>query len=153
MQEKLKQKLQEREGFTLVELLIVVAIIAILVAVSIPVYSGYLNGVKSGVDQANERDAMALANAASLTGKQGDAANTDITYDAASGQATAVYQVDSSKQGKLVFGTAPTTGIDYGQCTDHEKGYIKVTLTKNGAPKVEWVVGGTPVTDTKNHNK
>ncbi len=58
--EKLKAKLKKRGGFTMVELLIVVAIIAILVAVSIPMMNSALERSRHAVDQANVRDAIGL---------------------------------------------------------------------------------------------
>lgn len=43
------------QGFTLAELLIVVAVIAVLVAIAIPVYSAQMNKAGLAVDAANER--------------------------------------------------------------------------------------------------
>lgn len=59
--EQLKAKLKKQGGFTMVELLIVVAIIAILVAVSIPMMNNALEKSRHAVDQANVRDAVGLA--------------------------------------------------------------------------------------------
>lgn len=59
--EQLKAKLKKQGGFTMVELLIVVAIIAILVAVSIPMMNQALEKSRHAVDQANVRDAVGLA--------------------------------------------------------------------------------------------
>ena len=50
-----------RKGFTLAELLVVVAIIAILIAVSIPIFTGKLNEAKESTDLANIRAAKAAA--------------------------------------------------------------------------------------------
>lgn len=58
--ENLKAKLKKQGGFTMVELLIVVAIIAILVAVSIPMMNSALERSRHAVDQANVRDAIGL---------------------------------------------------------------------------------------------
>ena len=56
----LKKKLNKK-GFTLAELLIVVAIIAILVAIAIPVFSTQLEGSREAVDRANARSANSMA--------------------------------------------------------------------------------------------
>ncbi|MBR3251150.1 MAG: type II secretion system protein [Erysipelotrichaceae bacterium] len=44
-----------KKGFTLAELLIVVAIIAVLVAISIPIFTAQLNKAKYAADEANAR--------------------------------------------------------------------------------------------------
>ena len=55
------KKLNNKKGFTLMEMLIVVAIIVILVAISIPVFSGQLNNAKKATDLANIRAAKGVA--------------------------------------------------------------------------------------------
>ena len=49
------------KGFTLAELLAVVAIIAVLVAVSIPIFNSQLEKTRKATDMANERAAKAAA--------------------------------------------------------------------------------------------
>jgi prepilin-type N-terminal cleavage/methylation domain-containing protein len=56
-----------KKGFTLAELLIVVAIIAVLTAIAIPVFSGQLVKAKEGADMANVRAAYAEAVTAYLS--------------------------------------------------------------------------------------
>lgn len=46
---------KKRAGFTLVELLIVVAIVGVLVAISIPIFSAQMYKAKVAVDEANVR--------------------------------------------------------------------------------------------------
>ena len=50
-----------KKGFTLAELLIVVAIIAILVAIAIPIFTNQLQKARISRDEANVRSAKAVA--------------------------------------------------------------------------------------------
>ena len=54
----LREKFRNKKGFTLVEMLIVVAIIAILIAVSIPMIGTALEGAREATDAANLRSAQ-----------------------------------------------------------------------------------------------
>ena len=49
------KKMKNRKGFTLAELLIVVAIIAVLVAIAIPVFTSQLVKAREAADEANVR--------------------------------------------------------------------------------------------------
>ena len=60
------RKLQSKKGFTLAELLIVVAIIAILVAIGIPAFSTAMERSRETVDLSNIRGAYAEFMASSL---------------------------------------------------------------------------------------
>ena len=64
----LLKKMKNREGFTLAELLIVVAIIAVLVAISIPIFSSQMEKAREAVDAANLRAAYAEVMSDVLTG-------------------------------------------------------------------------------------
>ena len=57
----LKNKANNKKGFTLAELLIVVAIIGILVAISFPIFTSQLEKSRLATDQANEKAAKSAA--------------------------------------------------------------------------------------------
>ena len=58
-----------KKGFTLAELLIVVAIIGVLVAVSIPIFTAQLEKAREATDAANIRAAYAEVVAAQVSGE------------------------------------------------------------------------------------
>ncbi len=60
-------KYKRNKGFTLAELLIVVAIIAVLVAISIPIFTSQLEKSRESTDLANVRAAYAEVMSAAIT--------------------------------------------------------------------------------------
>ena len=72
-------KKMNKKGFTLAELLIVVAIIAVLVAVAIPVFTAQLEKSRDAVSVSNMRAAYAEAAAAKLSG--GGESNVTVNTD------------------------------------------------------------------------
>ena len=67
---------KNNKGFTLAELLIVVAIIAVLVAIAIPVFNAQLEKSREATDQANVRSAYAYVMAQYLTNADSDYSTT-----------------------------------------------------------------------------
>ena len=67
-----KKVKENKKGFTLAELLIVVAIIAVLVAISIPIFTAQLEKSREAVDIANIRSAYAEVTAQALTNSDND---------------------------------------------------------------------------------
>ena len=110
----LKAKLQKKGGFTLIEMLIVVAIIAILIAISIPLVGNALERAKQATDAANERSAKAEITIMYLNSTADPAATFDASkayvYDAATG--------------KVLDATKATT--NYGQYGAHKGGFLTV---------------------------
>ena len=106
LRKALNKATQDKKGFTLAELLIVVAIIGVLVAISIPIFSAQLEKSREAVDLANVRAAYAeltanylqndvsASKAVSITQKQ--AGWQGVTSDIAGGIDVPDYVVGST---------------------------------------------------------
>ena len=132
------------KGFTLAELLIVVAIIAVLVAIAIPVFTKRLEASRETTDIANLRSAYATATVAVMSGKK-DIKNTTMFFDPNSSTGLATSESDSTKIGR---GTTMDGGADvatlaniisYGTSTGAAGKSIAITFdgTSISAGKVE----------------
>lgn len=85
-----KKAKENKKGFTLAELLIVVAIIAVLVAISIPIFNSQLEKSRDAVTISNVRAAYAQSQTAVLT----------YTSDVSSGEV----QITATKTGNNITG-------------------------------------------------
>lgn len=107
-----KEMTTKRTGFTIVELLIVVVIIAILAAITIVAYNGIQNRAKTSSAQSAANSAV----------KKAEAFNADDTspstpssgYPSAGSQltsaaSTTLYRLDGATFGSLTAGTAPSS--------------------------------------------
>lgn len=92
------KKFTNKKGFTLMEMLIVVAIIAVLVAIAIPTFSGALTKSKEAADVANIRAAYAEYQVKVINGEKdvtwAPPANLNYT---ATGSETHGYKLDGKK--------------------------------------------------------
>lgn len=122
----LKNKLKRKSGFTLIEMLIVVAIIAILVAVSIPMMTGALDNARAQTDAANLRAAKAEAMILIMNNLSSENKLTGANYP----------YYYHAEDGTLEYGTPPSK--NYGQVADHH--YIRVIIdyTKNEITEIGW---------------
>ena len=117
------KKIRENKGFTLAELLVVVAIIGVLVAISIPIFTSQLEKAREATDAANLRSAYAVAAADVLDG------DGDTGYSAgpvAMTQTTAGFASSGLKDDSI-------GGVKLSTLTDAAKGVsYYVNVTKDG---------------------
>lgn len=125
------KKLRKNEkGFTLAELLIVVAIIGVLVAISIPIFTGQLEKAREATDAANIRAAYAAVSTDMLLDSQEPTDANGVTY--VNGVYTATVTATQKEDNWQTLGTKNNTVMEIGG--------QKVTAAKDGAT---WTIKGT----------
>ena len=146
------KKIYSKRGFTLAELLVVVAIIAVLVAVSIPIFTGKLEKAREATDIGNMRAAKAAAVTIYLTNDKTDDtvnwnANDDgfyAYYNAATGK------LQKSTTGITTYGkgTAIDGGcedyMDYKKDTVASEKMIRITVSNEGTVSENWYKNSNP---------
>lgn len=127
-------KKMNKKGFTLAELLIVVAIIAVLVAIAIPVFTTQLEKARAATDLANIRSGYAAAVSGFLTGdyKAGDTVelNVDGTVSASGSYKCKGAATNADKDATI----GSIDANDIGWAKDNG---IKYTFNDNGVSKIE----------------
>lgn len=131
--------------FHLAELLILVAIIGVLVAVSIPIFTSQLEKAREATDVANLRAAKAVAATAYLSdendlGSTQGTAPVTLEYNAAKGTLGAAGTGDACGKGTTTEGNAtgtilftnPAAADNYLPNTNAAGKKIQVTVTKDG---------------------
>lgn len=120
-----KMRENGKKGFTLAELLIVVAIIAVLVAISIPIFSAQLEKSREATDAANIRSAYAEVSADLLTD---DSSNKTVEVTAK--QKKADWQgTDYSEKGDSTIGGQHVDASTTGWTVSADSANNKVTIT------------------------
>lgn len=139
---------RNRKGFTLAELLIVVAIIAVLVAISIPIFTSQMTKAKIAVDQSNVRSAKAAAAAEYMTNDE--SGTVTYLYDGSkvinlksSNSASDLSSLTSllSKEGYGKADGKDNSKEETGAKGSPKGGYVEVTIDgdKNNKISAEWV--------------
>lgn len=100
---------KNEKGFTLMEMLIVVAIIAVLVAIAIPTFNSSLNKAKVATDQANIRAGYASAMVQVLAGDMTEPTQNDKYYLLKDGS---VSKADTAPTDAYTCQGAPTAAVD-----------------------------------------
>jgi prepilin-type N-terminal cleavage/methylation domain-containing protein len=120
------RKRKDSRGFTLMEMLIVVAIIAVLAAIAIPTLNANMEEAREAADSANMQNAKTVAAVGFV---QSTYAAGDWNFDA--------------ENGTLVKTTLPAYGkgtATVGDDTEsHTAEIIKVNIAANGAVTADWV--------------
>ena len=132
------RKTRSKKGFTLAELLIVVAVIAILVAIAIPVFNTQLDKARAAVDQANLRSASSMAASDYLmfsrSGAQTYYFNKTSSQATDGGTDNLSINYTDAKAGTLSTSKGDITG----QSTDNKEKTIVVTVTDGKVTSASW---------------
>lgn len=131
-----KQRCATNKGFTLAELLIIVAIIAVLVAVSIPIFSAQLEKSRQATDLANMRSAEAAAVSDWMTGSQ-DSAYIRY-YDAGRGSMCDTMPAGYGKSTKNVSDFSNVMSNAYGIPNTGKPNPITVLIDSDGNVNMAW---------------
>lgn len=118
-----------KKGFTLAELLIVVAIIAVLVAIAIPIFTSQLEKAREATDAANIRAAYTEVQTAVLTGE--DTGKAKIQEDGSAKETITLKQQKGGWQNSFEF-PANLTEDKNKELTPEQKD-VEITANESGA--------------------
>ena len=120
--------MRRNKGFTLAELLIIVAIIAILVGISMPIFTSQLEKSRRAVDKANARNIEAVLGVAAYS-YEIEFTNKYVEGSSSKYACIAVI-VGKDKVKYYVSGNIKINGIDFNS-GDHDYSRLKKLLDKS----------------------
>ena len=124
--------MKNKKGFTLAELLVVVAIVAVLVAISIPIFTSQLEKARESTDVANMRAAKAEAVTEYLSNEK----TGTFYYNADKG--TLVAAKPDTGYGKGTTTDGKTKYSTYNTATAYTDKVIKVEISTDGSVAETW---------------
>lgn len=132
------KKLVNKKGFTLIEMLIVVAIVGVLVAIAVPTMSSSLDKANAAADAANLRTAKSQL-AAMVADPDQTAPAEKAIYNPATGKFDGTVGTGEGDD----FVASDCVGL----CSDHDEAYI--TVVKDGSDLVvKWAdASGVAIAD------
>ena len=145
MKNFIKKLAKKAEGFTLVELVVVIAILGILAGVAVPAYSGYLQKA----NLANDEQVISYANTvvssgAAYVGKTAsEVVDSSNTATKISGKTFIVTVTDGDAFDAMKVFAPETTGIDYSDFNDTtDTGTITFSELKSNTPTLKTTTPG-----------
>lgn len=125
---------QNKNGFTLMEMLIVIAIIAVLIAVAIPVFASQLEKAREATDLANVRSAYAQVSTEALLGDSEATVTVDLKQKQADWQSVDPVNIGGIVHSKSQGDTKNWIGVaaPNGTCVVSYKEDYGIILTWSG---------------------
>lgn len=130
----MQQIKNKNQGFTLIELMIVVAIIGILAAVAVPAYNDYIESAKT-TEAVQQADSLKKAAAACILAASAQSSSADIDEIAK--------DCDSGKSGIPSAISEKATGSTL-VCAAVVNGTIKVASVTDGGADINWSINLAP---------
>lgn len=122
------KRLKNKKGFTLAELLIVVAIIAVLVAISIPIFTSQLEKAREATDAANIRAAYAEVQTAALEDDTANETKEVTLKQTEPGWQSSIKDIGGIDVSKLEVGKDKTVEVKYTPGTNGAEGTTTITI-------------------------
>lgn len=142
---------QNKNGFTLMEMLIVIAIIAVLIAVAIPVFASQLEKAREATDLANVRSAYAQVSTEALLGDSEATVTVNLKQKQADWQSVDPVNIGGIVHSKSQGDTENWKGVaePNGTCVVSYKEDYGIILTWSGKadPSISKYPFNTTVTD------